>query len=200
MQALQRHPLPGAAHALANFGTDAATPLIVHYLEDDFIRDRMAASLLAFGPQVLDPLIETLQRRMCLGDEETPASIGRRAAAARVLGELADARAVNALRPLLHEQTLEVQIEAAVALAQLTKEEVFTEAQRLSCELCHKQQNQYQPNSTENERYDEVQGACSRGRSRGLSLAGAPCRMHRSALRLLTLSDVRLVMAASPLR
>jgi HEAT repeat protein len=128
LQALRRYPLPRAAHALASFDADAAIPLIVHYLEDDFIRDRMASALLAFGTQVLAPLIETLQRRTCLGSEETPASIGRRAAAARVLGELGDARAVNALRSLLNEQVLEVRIEAAVALAYLTAGEIFAEA------------------------------------------------------------------------
>jgi HEAT repeat protein len=128
LQALRRQPLPRAAHALASFDADAAIPLIVHYLEDDFVRDRMASALLAFGPQVLDPLIETLQRRTCLEDEETPASIGRRAAAAHVLGELGDARAVNALRSILNDQELEVRIEAAVALVHLPEKAVFAEA------------------------------------------------------------------------
>lgn len=128
LRALRRHPLPGAARALASFDVDAAIPLIVDYLEDDFVRDRMAAALLAFGPQAIEPLIKTLQRRTCLGDEETPASIGRRAAAARVLGELGEARAVEALRPLLREPALEVRVEAAVALTHLAEGEVFAEA------------------------------------------------------------------------
>ena len=52
---------------------EAAIPLIIDYLEDDFIRDRMAAAFLAFGPQAVEPLIKALRRRTCLGDEETPA-------------------------------------------------------------------------------------------------------------------------------
>ncbi|MGH8065672.1 MAG: HEAT repeat domain-containing protein [Candidatus Entotheonellia bacterium] len=128
LQALRRHPLPRAAHALASFDVDAAIPLIVQYLEDDFVRDRMALALLAFGPKVLNPLIETLQYRRWLGGEETPASIGRRAAAANVLGQLEDIRAVEELRPLLKEQAPEVRVEAAVALVHLTEKAVFAEA------------------------------------------------------------------------
>jgi HEAT repeat protein len=128
LQALQQHALPRAAHALAHFDADAAIPLIVHYLEDDFVRERMASALFAFREKALDALMETLQCRTCLGGDETPASIGRRAAAARLLGELGDARAVNALRPLLNNQAREVRIEAAGALTRLTKEAVFAEA------------------------------------------------------------------------
>jgi HEAT repeat protein len=128
LQALRRQPLPRAAHALASFDVDAAIPRIIDYLEDDFVRDRMAAALLAFGPQAIEPLIKTLRRRTCLGDEETPASIGRRAAAARVLGELGEARAAKALRPLLDDPAPEVRVEAAVALTQLAEGEVFAEA------------------------------------------------------------------------
>jgi HEAT repeat protein len=88
----------------------------------------MAAALLAFGPQAIEPLIKTLRRRTCLGDEETPASIGRRAAAARVLGELGEARAAKALRPLLDDPAPEVRVEAAVALTHLAEGEVCAEA------------------------------------------------------------------------
>lgn len=128
LQALRRQPLPRAAHALASFDVHAAIPLIINYLEDDFHRDRMAAALLVFGPQAVEPLIETLQRRTCLGDEETPASIGRRAAAARVLGELGDTQAVRALHPLLYDPVCEVRLEAAAALIPLTEGKVFAEA------------------------------------------------------------------------
>jgi HEAT repeat protein len=101
---------------------------MVHALEDDFARERMASALLAFGPRAVDALIETLRQRACLGEEETPASIGRRAMAARLLGELGDAQALDALHPLLDEPAPEVQIESAVALAHLAEGEVFREA------------------------------------------------------------------------
>ncbi len=128
LQALRRQPLPAAAHALASLDVDAAIPVIIQHLEDDFVRDRMALALLGFGPKIVDPLIETLQHRHVLEDEETLDSIGRRAAAASLLGELGDARAVRALRPLLKECALEVRVEAAVALTQLAEGEVFTAA------------------------------------------------------------------------
>jgi HEAT repeat protein len=128
LQALRRHPLPAAAQALASLDVDAAISLTICYLEDDFVRDRMASALLAFGPKIVDPLIETLHQRRTLEDEEAPGSIGRRAAAASLLGELGDARAVGALRPLLKECALEVRVEAAVALTQLAEGTVFAAA------------------------------------------------------------------------
>lgn len=117
-----------AAHALASFEVDAAIPLLIDYLEDDFVRERMASALLAFGPNILDPLIGTLHHSRRLQGEETPASTGRRVAAASVLGELGDIRAADAQRPLLQEDPLAVRIEAAVALVQLAEGDVFAQA------------------------------------------------------------------------
>jgi HEAT repeat protein len=126
--ALRRQPLAAAAQALASLAVDAAIPVIIQHLEDDFVRDRMASALLAFGPKIADPLIATLHRRRASEDVETPGSIGRRAAAASLLGELGDAGAVGALRPLLKECALEVRVEAAVALIQLAEGTVVAAA------------------------------------------------------------------------
>lgn len=122
LDALSRYHLASAATALARFGVAEAIPEIASLLEDDFLRERLAEALQIFGRIALPYLEETLFIRRCVDLEEHPASVRRRACAARLLGAYHDPRANTALSKLLTDDAEEVRIEAALAL--LTQGEI----------------------------------------------------------------------------
>jgi len=85
-------------------------------LEDDFIRDRLAVALRLFGRAAIPYLMDTLFVRRYVDLEEHPASIRRRACAARLLGEFHDSAANAALSALLTDDAEPARFEAALAL------------------------------------------------------------------------------------
>lgn len=128
LEALERSHLLGTARTLAAFGEVRAIPPMIDCLEDPFIRERVAEVLLSFGPQAVDPLIETLRVRRMLQGEETRLSIERRAEAARLLGELQDRRAVRPLISPLDDDADAIRLEAALALVNLVHDERIEKA------------------------------------------------------------------------
>jgi len=116
LNALRRFHLTNAATALARFGVAEAIPEIVSLLEDDFIRDRLAVALRLFGRAAIPYLMDTLFVRRYVDLEEHPASIRRRACAARLLGEFHDSAASAGLPGLLTDDAEPVRFEAALAL------------------------------------------------------------------------------------
>jgi hypothetical protein len=116
LNALRRFHLTNAATALARFGLAEAIPEIVSRLEDDFIRDRLAVALRIFGRAAIPYLTDTLFVRRYVDLGEHPASIRRRACAARLLGEFYDSDARAGLSGLLTDDAAPVRFEAALAL------------------------------------------------------------------------------------
>ena len=116
LDSLTRYHLANAATALAKFGVGEAVPDIVNLLEDDFIRDRLAVALRLFGRAAIPYLVETIWVKRYFDQEEHPASVRRRACAARLLGEFHDSAANAALSGLLTDDAEPVRFEAALAL------------------------------------------------------------------------------------
>ncbi|MEP7051829.1 MAG: HEAT repeat domain-containing protein [Pseudomonadota bacterium] len=95
-----------AALALAQAGDDASLAALGKALrQPGHVADTARDALLAFPPRALAPLVSDLR---------SPTRIF-----ARFLGELADPRAIPALRELVRSAPIEVRPEAAVALARL---------------------------------------------------------------------------------
>lgn len=122
LDALRRYHLANAATALAKFGVAEAIPEIVSLLEDDFIRDRLAEALQIFGRTAVPQLVETISVRRYFDLEEHPASIRRRACAARLLGGFRDPGVNTQLSNLLTDDADPARFEAALAL--LTQQEI----------------------------------------------------------------------------
>jgi len=123
LDALKRFHLANAALALAAFREKRAVPLVIDCLEDAFIRERMVDTLLAFGSEAVEPLIQTSTVQRSLYGEETKASIERRAEATRLLGELKASRVVQPLLFLLEDEAEAVRLQAALALTKIVQDD-----------------------------------------------------------------------------
>jgi HEAT repeat protein len=119
LEALGRFHLIEAGCALARFREARAVALLVERLEDSFVRERALEALLEFGPEAVGPLIESLGRRRSREGVELRPSVERRSVSLRLLGELRQPRAARAVARCLSEDTPEVRVAAAVALARL---------------------------------------------------------------------------------
>ncbi len=119
LEALQRFHLVEAGIALARRGERRAVPLLVDGLEDPFRRERIGAALLEFGPLAVDALIGSLGQLRTLDGQEGRPSVERRAASARLLGEIGEPRAGPALWERLSDEARDVRVAAALALAGL---------------------------------------------------------------------------------
>jgi HEAT repeat protein len=116
-RALQRDHLVEAGVVLARWGETGDIPPLIDCLEDPFIRDRAAAALREFGQSARVPLLASLARHTWMEGAEARWSIERRAASARLLGEIADPRARLTLMGMLADDAAEVRLAAALALA-----------------------------------------------------------------------------------
>jgi HEAT repeat protein len=119
LDALARFRLVEAGHALARFAEPRAVPLLVDCLADAFVRSRIAEAILVFGPAALGPLVDGLRHRMLRDGDEPRWSVERRAACARLLGEIGDRTATVALWQALDDPETEVRRTAAIALTRL---------------------------------------------------------------------------------
>jgi HEAT repeat protein len=119
LDALERFHLVAAAEALARLKEARAIPMMIERLEDPFARERIGQALLAFGPPVEVPLIETLSVRRHFLGEESRGSRERRAEAARLLGLIKSEKAIEPLIELLQDEAREVRLQAALALCDL---------------------------------------------------------------------------------
>ena len=122
LEALRRSHLIGAGEALANFRETRAIPLLAECLSDAFSRERVVAALLQFGREAVEALVAALRTIELKGGAETPRSTERRAACARLLGEIKDSRGEAVLRESLEDPAPEVRRSAAVALARVAPE------------------------------------------------------------------------------
>jgi HEAT repeat protein len=119
LDALHRFHLVDAGTVLARFGDRRAVPDLVDCLDDAFLRERAAVPLREFGPVAVDTLLAGLTRRVVQHGAEARWSVERRAACARLLGEIGDPGADSALTRALADETREVRVAAAVALSRL---------------------------------------------------------------------------------
>jgi HEAT repeat protein len=125
LEALRTRFHPQCALALGRIGERRAIPLIIECLHDDAARSAAAEALRHFGGASVAPLMDTLLEPRLAHGLEPPSRIDGRAAAARLLGELAEqgtAAAVDAQWALvlaLRDGQRAVRIEAALSLARL---------------------------------------------------------------------------------
>jgi HEAT repeat protein len=119
LQALRRFHLVEAGAALARFRDARAIPPLVDCLDDPFIRERAAVTLLEFGQDAAAALIDGLHRRESRDGMETAPSVERRAVCARLLGEIKDRRGEAVLLASLGEEAREVRTAAAIALPRM---------------------------------------------------------------------------------
>jgi HEAT repeat protein len=131
LEALVRSHLIGAGEALVRFREPRAIPLLVECLSDSFARERAATAILEFGREAIGALIAALHSVEFNHGLETPRSVERRAAAARLLGETKARGAETALRESLDDPILEVRHRAAIALAQVAPETSVPERVRV---------------------------------------------------------------------
>jgi HEAT repeat protein len=125
---LRETHLPAAARALAVFREARAVPAMVQALEDSFVRERIADAIMRFGTAAVPDLMDTVEERKPRRGPEARWSADRRAAAARLLGEIGDAMAYPSLVPLLKDPDPSIRMEAAVALLRLGDERAFPAA------------------------------------------------------------------------
>lgn len=121
LEALQTCPYPACARALGRLRDARAIPLLVECLYDDAARVAAVEALPRLGRTSCAPLIRALTEPRIRRGLEAPSSIDARVAAARLLGELAEAgvapsAAEIALRSALGDRQRAVRTEAAIAL------------------------------------------------------------------------------------
>jgi HEAT repeat protein len=131
LEALRRYHLIGAGEALVRFREPRAIPLLVECLSDAFSRERVAAVLLEFGREAVGALVTALRTMELKGGAEPPRSVERRAACARLLGEIKDPRGEPVLGESLEDPAPEVRRSAAIALARVAPEERIPERVRV---------------------------------------------------------------------
>ncbi|HXJ78150.1 MAG TPA: hypothetical protein VMS64_05650 [Candidatus Methylomirabilis sp.] len=131
LDALRRLHLIGAGEALVRFRETRAIPLLVECLSDAFSRERVAAALLEFGHEAVGALVAALRTIELNGGVEPSRSVERRAACARLLGEIKDPRGEPALGERLEDPALEVRRSAAIALALVAPEALIPERVRV---------------------------------------------------------------------
>jgi HEAT repeat protein len=117
MLALQENRLEGSAYALTELGVREAIPWLIECLEEDSIRNAVSECLVHFVPEAFPCLRQTVWDIRIIDGVELASSSGRRAEAARLLGDLDfDASAVILLK-LLRDCQAPVRFNAALALA-----------------------------------------------------------------------------------
>ncbi len=117
--ALHRFHLVDAGAVLARFGDGRAIPDLVDCLDDAFLRERATVALREYGSVAVNSLLEGLKRGKLRDGAELRWSIERRAACARLLGEIGEPKVESALTAALAEEAREVRVAAAVALSRL---------------------------------------------------------------------------------
>jgi len=127
LEALRRSHLVGAGEALVHFREPRAIPLLAECLSDAFIRERVAAALLEFGREAVEALVAALRTVELKRGAETPRSAERRAACARLLGEVEDPRGEPVLKESLEDAAPQVRRSAAIALARVAPEAFIPE-------------------------------------------------------------------------
>jgi HEAT repeat protein len=131
LEALRRSHLIGAGEALVGFRETRAIPLLVECLGDAFSRERVAALLLEFGREAVGALVAALHTIELKEGAEPPRSVERRAACARLLGEIKDPRGEPVLGESLEDPAPEVRRSAAIALALVASEALIPERVRV---------------------------------------------------------------------
>ena len=129
LEALGRQRLVGAAESLAELNEQRAIPSLIELLEDSFKRSRISDAILRFGAAALPKLIATTKFRKLNGGLETPQSIERRAAAARLIGVIGGKIAFSRLAELLYDEQRLVRCEAALHLLRVTSGYIHEKAQ-----------------------------------------------------------------------
>lgn len=119
LDALHRFHLVDTGAVLPRFGDGRPVPDLLDCLDDAFLRERATVALREYGSVAADALLEGLERRDLRQGAEPRWSIERRAACARLLGEIGAPRAEPALTAALAEEAREVRVAAAVALSTL---------------------------------------------------------------------------------
>ncbi len=126
LEALRTRLYPQCALALGRMGERRAIPLLIECLYDDVARSAGALALRGLGDASVAPLIDALYEPRLVHGLEPPSRIDGRAAAARLLGELADRGTAAAkleralaLAFALRDGQRAVRIEAALSLARL---------------------------------------------------------------------------------
>ncbi len=121
LYALAHEAVREAMGALALFKDERAIPHIVRRLEDPCDRRAAADGLLSFGRVAVPALAATLTDKRPSPEDESPASIERRAEAARLLGIIGEAPVVPHLCSYLDDLAAAVQLEAGLALVALVR-------------------------------------------------------------------------------
>jgi MFS family permease len=133
--ALVRHHLIGAGTALAEIGEPAAIEPLIDCLGDDAKRTHALAALRQFDTRAIEPLRDAVILRRPATGAESPSSVIRRTAAIELLAELRTVDAVPVLREAQGDCEERVAIAAAVALAEISPEDVAPELLVLGLEL-----------------------------------------------------------------
>jgi HEAT repeat protein len=141
LAALSRRAYPACARALGRLQELRAIPLLIDCLQEDTARAAAVAALRSFGSKACMPLAQALAARQVRHGQEPPSCIDGRAAAARLLGELADARVApwvrRSLSQALDDPEAAVRLEAALALARCATGVIPKAASVLTAELAH---------------------------------------------------------------
>ena len=133
LDALGKQRLVGAAESLAELNEKRAVPYLIELLEDSFKRSRISDAILKFGSAALEKLIGTTKFKKLEGGLETPQSIERRAAAARLIGVIGGEVAFSRLAELLYDYDENdlVRCEAALHLLRSTSGHIHEKAQAI---------------------------------------------------------------------
>jgi HEAT repeat protein len=114
LDALRARPYPACARVLGEMGDSRAIPLLIECLHEDAARSAAMAMLPRFGRAAVARLRATLAIPHIVHGMEPPTWIDGRAAAATLLGELGDSRA---LIRALDDRQRSVRLAAAMGLA-----------------------------------------------------------------------------------
>jgi len=122
LAALGRRRYPYCAATLGLTGDPRAVPLLVECLHEDAARPAAVAALRRFGQAALQPLVRVLLASPSAETPEAPSHLDGRVAAAKLLGDFANAGsrdapfAVAALMEALRDGQCAVRVEAALGL------------------------------------------------------------------------------------
>jgi HEAT repeat protein len=120
LKSLKEDHLRGAAQALASYREVRAIPYIIEMLEDDYARETASNALLKFGKNAVQPLIETLSRKIYTNSEnEKRLSVTRRVEAARLLGEIGDPRAIQPLVMAIEDEQWKVRLFSGLSILEI---------------------------------------------------------------------------------
>jgi len=114
---LQRQPLSGTAEAFEKLKDPRAVPVLVSWLEDDFVAETAARAILAIGQSAIPWLLMSLRRKNYIHESETGSSQRRRARILEILEALAGNDVAAVFDQHLNDPVQAVRWQAILSLA-----------------------------------------------------------------------------------